>query len=329
MRLRSLLPLLLAALGCRTFAGHQADGVSVVPLPESERSYIEHVPARLDPARPAPLLLVFHGGGGSAKQALEKMGFDRLVAEQGAILVYPDAIDGHWNDGRGSEKFAEQDARVDDVAYALAVLDDVMRRRPVDPSRVYATGASNGGMFVQRLAIEHAERFAAVASIISSIPEPLAEDFHPSRPLPVLFVNGTEDPIVPFEGGEVSIDLFPRLPDLRSKPSRGRVIGTVRAARMWAQRAGLPEEPSREELPNRAKLDGTRVRVWRWHGDATPLQVELFEVIGGGHTLPGRPHTLPKRVVGRTSREFDVVDTVWEFLADKRAPRESGEGSGG
>ena len=60
----------------------------------------------------------------------------------------------------------------------------------IDAARNFSGGVSNGGMFVQRLAIEHGEIYAGVASIISSILEPLQDGFQLSMPVSVLFING-------------------------------------------------------------------------------------------------------------------------------------------
>ncbi|MDF1838114.1 MAG: PHB depolymerase family esterase, partial [Planctomycetota bacterium] len=153
-----------------------------------ERTYRVFQPTGLSGDRAAPLVFAFHGGSGNAKQAQRHYGFDVLAQKHGFLVVYPEAIDGHWNDGRNGEKFAVQNRTVDDVAYFRAVLKQVKADHKVDADRIYAMGASNGGMFVQRLALEETRTFAAVASTISSLPKPLKSDFKPKAPLSVLFL---------------------------------------------------------------------------------------------------------------------------------------------
>lgn len=309
---------LLLALPLSFLTGCKAlgDESHAVLVGETQRDYLEHIPAKLDIGKPAPLLLLFHGGGGSAKQAKNTYGFDRIADKHGVVIAFPNAIDGHWNDGRESEKFKEHDATIDDVAYAMKVISDMQRRHKIDATRIYAVGLSNGGMFVQRLAIEQTNSFAAVASIISSIPEPLKESFAPEVPLSVLFMNGTEDPIVPYAGGEVVLNLFPRL--AREQPSRGHVLSTEESAALWAKRAGLTGEPTIKQLPDLKRRDDSTIEVHTWSDEESNHEVVLYRVLGGGHTLPGRKSRMPARVVGKTCRDINAQEAIWSFLAPKR-----------
>ena len=298
----------------------KSPGSKTIPIRigEVKRSYIEYVPKQLEPESPAPLLLLFHGGGGTAKKAERAFGFDVIADQHGILLAYPDGIEGHWNDGRGGAKFKAQDAQVDDLAYAASVIGDMKKRHRVDPDRIYAMGVSNGGMFVQRLAIEQSETFAAVASIISSIPEPLGQSFHPKHPVSVLFMNGTEDPLVPFEGGEVVVQLFPRFGKTDKQKGRGRVLGVEQAVGLWVELDQLGEEPRSELLPDTDAKDGAHIEALTWSSPSSKREVKLIKVIGGGHTLPGSRSFMPERIVGRTCGDIQAATTVWDFLEDKR-----------
>ena len=311
------LTLALSILGACASAGQEPLALEVGGV---RRTFLERVPTVDGEARPAPLLLVLHGGGGSAAQAQAAFGFDRLVEREGVLIAYPDALEGHWNDGRGGEKFARQDASTDDVAFCAAVVADMRARHAVDPQRILAVGISNGGMFAQRLALERSDLFSAVASVVASMPAPLGSNFAPEFPVSVLFMNGSEDPIVPFGGGEVIADLFPRLGRRPTTQGRGRVLPTQDAAALWARRAGLALEPRIELLPDSDPEDGTRVELWRWGEAGDPVEVLLYRVLGGGHTLPGGRSRLPARVVGRTCRDIDGVEVIWSFLAAQRRP---------
>lgn len=68
-----------------------------------KRSYRIHVPQNLNNSNPAPLLFVLHGGGGDGERMEEQLtefGFNKLSDNYGFIVVYPDGIERHWNDGR-------------------------------------------------------------------------------------------------------------------------------------------------------------------------------------------------------------------------------------
>jgi len=138
---------------------------SVMLFQGLEREYYVHLPPGYDGRHAVPVVLVFHGGGGNARQIARHSGFNRLSEKYGFITVYPQAMDKHWNDGRTSEKFLEHDASIHDVAWIEALIGRVREKYAIDNKRVYAAGISNGGMFCQRLAIELGRCFAAIASL--------------------------------------------------------------------------------------------------------------------------------------------------------------------
>ena len=163
------------------------------------------------------MVLVFHGGGGNAKQIAKLSGFNKISEEKGFLVLYPEAIDKHWNDGRESARFREHDEKVNDVAWIDALITELKTTYSVDNKRIYAMGISNGGIFSQRLAIELGQHFAAIASLTAQIAEPLAQA-PPPNPISVLIMNGTKDPFVPYEGGEVTPTLFPPFSKILKKP---------------------------------------------------------------------------------------------------------------
>lgn len=102
------------------------------------RQYVLHVP----PAPNGALVLVFHGGGQRASQIRRISGFDALADREHFIVAYPEAFERSWADGR-RVTIAEQQG-VDDVGFAKAVVADIAKANPVDRSRVFAAGLSNG-----------------------------------------------------------------------------------------------------------------------------------------------------------------------------------------
>ncbi len=166
------------------------------------RAYHVRVPPAAEQGAPLPLVLNFHGGGGSPDGHKRTCGMDAVADREGFLVVYP-AGTGKllrrlltWNAGTCCG-YARTEG-IDDVGFALAVIDHLAARTPVDPTRVYATGHSNGGMMAYRLANEAADRLAAVASVAGGM---VVEQFGPARPLPVLHVHSVDDPRALYAGG--------------------------------------------------------------------------------------------------------------------------------
>lgn len=253
---------------------------------------------------PLPLLLVLHGGGGSAgnMEWLTANGFDRIADRDGLLVVYPEGIGNSWNDGRSDLRAEATRRGIDDVAFLRALPAALAERFPVDLTRVYATGISNGGMMSFRLACDAADIFAAVAPVTANLAAELAPACAPARPIPIAIVNGTEDPLVPWDGGQIRVLLA----------RRGEVLSTAATLDRWRELNNCGDvrtNPFTDDVAD----DATRLRRHlALCADGTELL--LFEIEGGGHTWPGGVQYLPQLLVGRTSRELTASEAIWSFL---------------
>ncbi len=277
-----------------------------------ERTYRVYVPARLEAK--APLLVVLHGGGGggAGMEALTERGFNRRADEAGALVVYPDGVDHGWNDGRQDLKTRAVRDGVDDVGFLRALVAALGDRYPVDRDRVFVTGISNGGMMTLRLACDAADVFSGFVAVAASLGEDTAARCRPVAARPVALIDGTDDPLVPFAGGDVRV----------LGAHRGRVIGadaTFAAFRGFAGCTSVEAEPPLDRIAN----DGTALVVRRAVGCSPGTRVVLYEVQGGGHAWPGGVRYAREWLIGKASRELDATDEAWRFLGlggNRRGP---------
>jgi polyhydroxybutyrate depolymerase len=265
------------------------------------RTYSLHVPAK---ARDhLPLVIVLHGGFGDAQRTEQRYGFDELADREGFAVVYPDGLQHHWNDGRADNGATS----VDDVAFIRALIDELVAHAGIDPARVFVTGMSNGGIMTYRLGCELADKIRAIAPVSGTLAASLAPTCHPARPLPVLAIHGTDDPLVPYGGGTVG---------LKTMRARGEVIGAEAAVELFARGDGCTGAPTRTHVPDRDPSDGTTVDRIAYACPAG-MTVELLAIAGGGHTWPGSTHAgrMGARFVGATSRELSATERIWQFFA--------------
>lgn len=271
------------------------------------RTYLVHIPPAPPGTRPSGLVFVLHGGGGNGRQIERHTGFSALADREGFIAVYPDAVDRNWNDGRAAPGVAVQQKNVDDVGFLAALIAGITREFAVDPRRVYVTGASNGAFMSQRLAVELSERVAAIAPVIGGMAPQVRDGFAPQVPVSVLLMNGTDDPLVPYQGGAVA-------------RTRGQTIGVAEIVRLWTTRNRCPEAPEIAVLADVDPTDGTRVRRTTYARCANRTVVTLYAIEGGGHTWPGGVQYLPRAVIGRTSRDIEATPVIWQFFASHPRP---------
>ena len=278
-----------------------------------QRSYRLHVPAGGGGERRA-LVVVLHGGGSHAKVA-SRIGFTALAEREEFIVVYPEAIAGHWNDGRTGKGIEEKAGGHEDVVFVVALVEMLREKYKIDPHRIYVTGFSNGGMVSHRLAIEDAELFAAIAPVIGGIAKPLgaANRFMPSHPVSVLILQGAEEPLLPYGGGHLTVDIIPSRRE-RNPRDHGAIVSTDEVIRLWNGVNGSRGEACITQLPDLDKLDGCRLERSDWPAGSGGSRTSLIRMIAAGHTVPGARQYLPEKVIGKTCRDADAVEMIWSFF---------------
>jgi len=185
--------------GCRSPAAIAA-GTSRVTLQHegAERSYVTYVPSGITSGTPLPLVLDFHGNGGSASQQQSSSGWDAVADRERFIVVYPEGIARAWNVGNCCGEPFERN--LDDVGFAKAIVAKIGAEACIDARRVYATGLSNGAGLTHRLACEAADVFAAIAAASADL---VTDPCTPARPISELSVRGLSDTLVAYAGGNV------------------------------------------------------------------------------------------------------------------------------
>jgi len=296
----------LAAASSVAFANGARSEGETIDFGGRQRTFVVHVPAQVSPRAAPALMISLHGRGGTGRSQERTSGFSELADRAGFIVAYPEGIERSWNDGRGLSSFAAQRDAVDDVGFILAVIDRLVATRGVDPERVYLSGYSNGGLMAMRIACERPDKIAGIGIVARTLTRDLAARCTKGRAVPAMFVVGTDDPLVPFAGGQQRIGATERV----------NVLGGEETALAWAHRNGISENPQRSEIVDANRDDKTQggYRL-DYTGRSARTRVAMIAVTGGGHTWPGGYVGLPKRVVGRTSQDFSAARTMWSFLA--------------
>jgi len=177
--------------------GEDSLSPATVDVEGGQRPYYLHVPANL--TKPAPVVFVLHGGGGRPQAIARRTDWTQAADQHGFVVVFPEGSaspsgrGGTWNVGSGWTS-----ASSDDIGYVAAILKDIGHNVQVDPTRVYATGVSMGGVLSYRLACEMSDTFAAIAPVSATMVEP---DCKPTSPVAILHIHGTDDDRIPLHGG--------------------------------------------------------------------------------------------------------------------------------
>ena len=179
---------------------------ATIQVGRMNRSYLFYAPRDL-PANP-PLVFALHGATQNAGRMRVSTGFEfeRLADAHGFIVIYPDGYRNHWNDCRKAASYAARTENINDEAFILALIERFHSTLNADQTRVFVMGYSNGGHMAYRLALEMPERITAIAAVAANMPTDDNCDCRKSgRPIPVMIMNGTKDPINPNGGGKISL----------------------------------------------------------------------------------------------------------------------------
>ena len=269
------------------------------------RSCIAHVPPQARTGKALPVVLNFHGGGSHAAAQQNYTRLDLLADQEGFLAIYPNGAGLlknrglTWNAGNCCGYAQTHD--IDDVGFVNALLADLARRTPIDRTRVYATGLSNGAMMVYRLAVEAADQIAAIAPVAGAM---MVKAFTPSRPVPVLHIHSVDDPRAPYAGGpgqhqiehasvEQTLQRWITFNGCAATPEVGKTIH-------WRKEAQHAEHTATQYTYGACR-EGAEVVLWK--------------LTGAGHVWPGGIQDPFERALGSSTEVINANTEMWRFFS--------------
>jgi len=275
-----------------------------------KRTYLTHLPQDYKQIGPMPLVLALHGGGGDAEAMvkLTKGGLNTLANEEGFVVIYPNGIEKNWNDGRSGEEtnYRAHQENIDDVGFISELIDDQMTNLNIDSKRVYVTGMSNGAMMTLRLGCELSHKITAIAPVAGNMPFNFLSDCSPDSVLSVMLIEGTDDPLMPYEGGDVTGPF--------GVVKLGKVLSAEQTIGLWANSNKCISSPVTMEEPDLDPMDGTLVHKLIYNSCEDSTEVILYTIEHGGHTWPDGYQYLSSGIIGRTCRDINANEIIWAFF---------------
>lgn len=287
-------------------AAAPAASADTIDIDGVKRSYAVQLPAK----RLVPLVVVLHGKTQRGADMMTRTAWPQVAKREGFAVVFPDGLNHAWADARtkAGPALRGPPAGTDDVAFIAKLVEKLVANGTADPRRVYLTGISNGGAMAMTLVCARADLFAAGASVSMNLTDEAAVTCHPSRPLPMLLMNGTADPLVPYEGGRGS-----------SYYAADGFWSTDETLAFWRKLNGCETDNSEmTDLPDRAPTDQSTVtrissRCPEGH------DVVLYRINQGGHRMPGfspdaRFPKVAASLLGSQNGDIDAAETIWTFF---------------
>ena len=232
---------------------------------------------------PRPTIILLHGYTGNGALIAQQTGLVQPAKQAGFVTAFPDGPGGRWNflpSGKQTvqytQLFKSSGGVPDDVTFLKMLVADLVKRGISDPKRIYLAGRSLGGVMTLRMVCADAGMFAAIALLISAMPEETGEDCRPARPLPVLMMNVTRDPLVPYGGGRVGQAGLPS--------GVTNVWPIERLVAFFRQLDGCSDSPEQSVSPSQNPETPT-VEVQRWE-KCSSGPVILHRVTADKHVVP-------------------------------------------
>ena len=226
------------------------------------REYILYVPEAYDSLSPVPLMLNFHGNGGSARGHLSDTDMTEVADIENFILVYPQGslLDGtsHWNPGLETP---ENKSNTDDFRFIEVLIQEITSSYVIDSTRIYACGYSNGAMFAYGLACYSSDKIAAIGSVSGSMLEETLNNCTPLHPMAMINIHGTSDFILPYEGLSGAYSSIEDILDY------------------WTSFNHTTTDP----LTNSITDNGTLIEYYAYQDGDSGTSVEHYKIVEGDH----------------------------------------------
>ena len=252
------------------------------------RSFYFEKPKSLKPG--GSLIFILHGSGGNGKDFMK--GSANLAEKAGTenlLLVYPNGYKRYWNECRKAASSMANKENIDEASFFNSMISYFKDKYKINPKQVFAIGLSGGGHMCYKIAMTMPGTLRATTALIANLPDDDNLDCEESKvPIPIMIVNGTEDPLNRYEGGMMRAGDF----------IMGNVRSTDRTFKYWANLAGYAGEPTKETIPDNDPSDGKIIERYTYKKSGKP-EIVLLKVIGGKHDTPN---------------DIDVYLESWEFF---------------
>lgn len=256
----------------------------------SERSYTIYIPEIYDQDESVPLILNFHGYGSTSSEQMWYGDFREIADTANFIVVHPQGAvhddKTHWNVNGWIIN-----SPYDDVDFVETLIDDVTSEYNIATEKIYATGMSNGGFFSFLLSCQLSEKIAAIASVTGSMTPSNFNSCDPQRPVPIMQIHGTSDPIISYSGAIWSLPV-------------SEVIS------FWVNHNNCDQNPIITDLPNINENDGSTVSHFIYKNGENGSMVEHLRINDGGHTWPGSIFN-----TAGTNQDISASRRIWEFFS--------------
>ncbi len=257
------------------------------------RTYRLYIPAVYTGAIARPLVFNLHGYTSNALAQQQYTVFEPIADTANFLMVFPQGTKDasnqpYWNAGINA-------SGVNDIQFLNNLIDSLSAQYNIDPNRIYSCGLSNGGFMSESLACELSNRITAIASVAASIYNTqYGTNCHPTRPVPVMQISGTSDGTVPYGGSSIFMP-----------------VDSV--VKYWVKKNICNPAAAFNNVPNTNTSDGCTAEHYVYSGGLSGSSVELYKIIGGGHSWPGSPY-----IIGTTNEDFSASKEIWRFFRQYR-----------
>ncbi|MDI9320258.1 MAG: T9SS type A sorting domain-containing protein [Phycisphaerales bacterium] len=261
------------------------------------RSYRIYIPAINDGTKKVPLIFNLHGLSSNGYEQENYGDFRPIADTANFIIVSPNGINVAPTPYNGWNTFVTIGTGTDDLGFINRLLDTAAKRYSINLNRVYATGMSNGGFMSYELACFMSSRITAIASVAGSVTAERRTSCNALHATPIMQIHGTADKTVGYDGTNY----------LTTIPGFTHIDSLMQ---YWVKYNACGSTASKTILPNISTTDSCTAEHYVWSGGKESSSVELFKIIGGGHTWPGSAFR-----TGVTNKDFSASKEIWRFFS--------------
>lgn len=252
------------------------------------RTYRIYIPAIYNSSTPVPLVFNLHGYGSNNVEQESYGDFRPIADTANFIIVHPNGTLDSYNELNWNSFGLTS---VNDIGFLNALIDTIEANYNIDINRIYCTGLSNGGFMSYDVACYLSNRICAIASVVGSMVQTHVNSCSPLHPTPIMEIHGTADGTVPYNGYSSFLP-----------------VDTV--VKHWVQFNNCSLTPTITNVPNINILDGCTAEHYVYNNGNNGSTVELYKIIGGGHSWPGASINL-----NVTNMDFSASIEIWRFFS--------------